>query len=330
MLTLASLIAITAALIWLSVLSRRAKGPFVRRFGASLAALSAAAFALLSAVTIAGLYKLHSRTAPVPQLTVASTPEQVSRGRAIATNFCASCHSKTGPLTGGWDIGKDFSVPVGSFVSSNLTPGGPLRHWSDGEVFRAIRNSIDADGHWLYVMSLTNVGKLSDDDIKSLIAYLRSLPPAGQETAGPPDRLNPLGVVMLGANPLGVVMLGAGLLPKGRQVFTGVITSPSKGPTAQYGEYIASYLDCRPCHGNDLSGGVPGQLAPLGPDLHLVREWKREEFIKTMRTGIDPGGHELDGKLMPWRDIGKMDDDELTALYEYLTRLPSAQHGVAN
>jgi hypothetical protein len=79
-----------------------------------------------------------------------------------------------------------------------------------------------------------------------------------------------------------------------------------------------------------LSGGVPGQLAPLGPDLHLVREWKREEFIKTMRTGIDPGGHELDGKLMPWRDIGKMDDDELTALYEYLTRLPSAQHGVAN
>jgi hypothetical protein len=58
---------------------------------------------------------------------------------------------------------------------------------------------------------------------------------------------------------------------------------------------------------------VPGQLAPLGPDLNL-----REEFIKTMRTGIDPGGHDLDGKLMPWRDIGKMD---VTALYEYLTRL---------
>jgi cytochrome c553 len=282
--------------------------------------VSAAVFALLSAVTIAGQYKLHSRTAPVPELTIASTPEQVSRGQAIATSFCASCHSKTGALTGGWDIGEDFPAPVGSFVSSNLTPTGPLRHWSDGEVFRAIRNSIDADGHWLYVMSLTNAGRLSDDDIKSLIAYLRSLPAAGQATADPPDRLNPLGVVML----------GAGLLPKGGEVFTGVITSPSKGPTAQYGEYIASYQDCRQCHGNDLSGGVPGQLAPLGPDLHLVREWKREEFIKAMRTGINPGGHELDSKVMPWRDIGKMDDDELTALFEYMTRLPGAQQGASN
>ena len=72
------------------------------------------------------------------------------------------------------------------------------------------------------------------------------------------------------------------------------------------------HQDCRQCHGNDLSSGVPGQLAPLGPDLNLVKEWKREEFIKSIRTGIDPGGHELDGKLMPWRDVGKMDDDELT------------------
>ena len=37
----------------------------------------------------------------------------------------------------------------------------------------------------------------------------------------------------------------------------------------------------------------------------VLAEWKREEFIKTKRTGIDPGGHELDGKLMRWRDIGK-------------------------
>jgi hypothetical protein len=49
-----------------------------------------------------------------------------------------------------------------------------------------------------------------------------------------------------------------------------------------------------------------------------------------MRTGIDPGGQELDGKLIPWRDIGKMDDDELTALCEYLTWLPGARRGVTN
>lgn len=37
--------------------------------------------------------------------------------------------------------------------------------------------------------------------------------------------------------------------------------------------------------------------------------------------GVDPGGHEI-GKRMPWRPIGRMDDEELTAVYEYLTHLP--------
>jgi hypothetical protein len=55
-----------------------------------------------------------------------------------------------------------------------------------------------------------------------------------------------------------------------------------------------------------------------------VKEWRRDEFIATMRTGTDPNGHAIDGGKMPWRDIGKMDDIELAALYEYLTHLPEA------
>ncbi|WP_426419704.1 hypothetical protein [Bradyrhizobium genosp. A] len=61
-------------------------------------------------------------------------------------------------------------VPVGAFVSSNLTPAGPLGRWSDGEIFRAIRNGVDRDGRWLIIMSYTNAGKLSDDDAKAVIA----------------------------------------------------------------------------------------------------------------------------------------------------------------
>ncbi|MFZ3327312.1 MAG: c-type cytochrome, partial [Methylocella sp.] len=165
----------------------------------------------------------------------------------------------------------------------------------------------------LTVMSYTNAGKLSDDDIQALIAYIRSQPAAGQETVNPPDQLNLLGVIML----------GAGMLPGSKPVFTGVITAPPKGPTVQYGEYILSYQDCRECHGANLAGGMEGQLGPIGPDLNLVKEWKLEEFIATMRTGTDPGGHEL-SKQMPWRPIGKMDDEELVAVYKYLTHLPDS------
>jgi len=119
-----------------------------------------------------------------------------------------------------------------------------------------------------------------------------------------------------------VVMLGAGMLPSGKPVITGRITAPPKGPTVEFGEYILSYQDCRECHGANLTGGIQGQLAPVGPGLDMVKDWKPAEFISTLRTGIDPTGHEL-GKQMPWRPIGRMDDDELTAIYEYLAHLRS-------
>ena len=53
-----------------------------------------------------------------------------------------------------------------------------------------------------------------------------------------------------------------------------------------------------------------------------MKEWKLEEFVATMRTGVDPSGHEL-SKQMPWQSIGRMSDEELRAVYEYLTRLPN-------
>jgi mono/diheme cytochrome c family protein len=291
----------------------RAKNKFLKWGGAVLAALFSASASLISVIMVIGLLKLHARSAPALDLKVAGTPEQIVRGQAISDGFCSSCHSKTGTLTGGLDVAKDLPVPIGSFVASNLTPAGQLSHWSDGDIFRAIRNGVDKDERWLIIMSYTNAGKLSDDDTKAVIAYIRSLPAAGAQTDNPPDHLNLLGVMML----------GAGMLPQGKPVSTGIVSEPPKSPKVEYGEYILSYQDCRECHGNKLTGGVPGQLAPLGPDLSLVKGWKLEEFITTMRTGVDPNGHEL-GKQMPWRPIGRMGDEELAAVYQYLTHLPGS------
>jgi mono/diheme cytochrome c family protein len=311
LLALMTLIAAAALLAWSSLRASRAKNNFVKWGGAGLAALLSAAVTAVSVIMIVGLFKLHARSAPDPDLKVASTPEQIQRGQAISDGFCSACHSKTGTLTGGLDIGEHFPISIGTFVSSNLTPAGRLSRWSDGDIFRAVRNSIDGDGRWLVIMSYTNSGKLSDDDIQAVIAFIRSLPAAGKQTPNPPDHLNLLGVMML----------GAGMLPQGKPVSTGIVTAPPKSPTLQYGEYILSYQDCRSCHGDKLTGGVPGQLGPLGPDLNLVKRWKLEEFITTMRTGVDPNGHEL-SKQMPWQPIGRMGDEELRAVYEYLTQLP--------
>jgi mono/diheme cytochrome c family protein len=304
----------TAALLARSSLRAwRAENKFLKWGGMVLAAVFSAAVTLISVIMVVGLVDLHARSAPTLDLKVAGTPEQIVRGQAISDGFCSGCHSRTGTLTGGLDLAQDLPVPIGSFVASNLTPAGQLSHWSDGDIFRAIRNGVGKDGHWLIIMSYTNAGKLSDGDTRAVIAYLRSLPAAGKQTDNPPDHLNLLGVMML----------GAGMLPRGKPVSTGVVTAPPRSPNLQYGEYILSYQDCRACHGDKLTGGVPGQLAPLGPDLTLVKGWKFEEFVTAMRTGVDPNGREL-GKQMPWQPIGRMGDEELRAVYEYLAHMPDA------
>jgi len=36
-----------------------------------------------------------------------------------------------------------------------------------------------------------------------------------------------------------------------------------------------------------------------------------------LRTGKDPTGRPI-SDIMPWRTVGKMDDEDLTAIYQYL------------
>jgi mono/diheme cytochrome c family protein len=310
LLSLAALIAMPALFACCGVHALRIKNAVFKWSGAGLAGLLTVAVLVASAFMINGC---SGWTAAVPRLRTSRSRQHPARLNAVTPSSTAcACHSRTGILTGGVDIGKDLPIRVGSFVSANLTPAGDIRHWSDGEIFRAIRNGIAANGHWLMIMSYTNAGRLSDDDIEAVIAYIRSQPAAGEITPDPPDQLNPLGLAML----------GAGMLPRGKPVLSGAIMAPPKSATARYGEYILSYQDCRECHGANLTGGIQGQLAPVGPGLDMVKDWKPAEFISTLRTGIDPAGHEL-GKQMPWRPIGRMDDDELTAIYEYLVHLRS-------
>ena len=309
------LMAVSVLFGWLSRRSWKSRNAFSKWAGSILGGLLSVLVGLASIMTVIGLVKNYSpRTAPIPDLKVAGTPEQIQRGEHIADAFCTSCHSvsKELPLTGGVDLGKDIPMPLGAFVSTNLTPAGPLKDWSDGEIFRAIRNGVDRDGRWLFVMSNFRGRNLSDEDIQALIAYLRNQPAVTSEIVDPPDQ----------PNLLGFIMLGAGMLPAGQPPITDVVAAPPKGPTVEYGEYILNYQDCRDCHGEDLLGGKEGQLAPMGPNLKLVKGWTQEQFIVTLRTGVDPSGHKLDALIMPWKSIGRMDNEELTAIYLYLSGMP--------
>jgi mono/diheme cytochrome c family protein len=312
-LCLIMLLAVVILFGLLAVRSSRSKRPVLKWGGLILSSVFALVFALVTVFALKGMYQ-HTRVldVPVPSIYVAGTPEQIMRGQHLADTLCTSCHSPTGelPLIGGVNVGDDMPVPLGSYVSTNLTPAGPLSNWSDSEIFRAIRNGVNKDGRRLVVMSNVRSRNPSDEDTLAIIAYLRSQPSVPHDTPQPSDQ----------PNLLAFIMGGAGLAPESPPPILGSISAPLKSATVEYGEYILSYQDCRDCHGDDLGGGVD-PFMPAGPNLLPVKYWTTEQFITSMRTGVTPGGDPMDPP-MPWQAIGRMDDEELTAMHLYMQSMP--------
>lgn len=275
---------------------------------------------LLAAITFLGIKGVVAVTFPgapdAPDLTVAGTPEQVARGAYLVNMSCIGCHSAVGPdgapsmqhpLSGGWNIAaaEGFGF-VGDLVAENLTPGGKLADYTDGELFRTLRHRVDKDGNLLIFMALLPYAQLSDADTQAIVAYLRTLPPA-EQTAATGDRPSFLGAVMLGAGMFGTVEEGAES-----------VTAPPEGITPEYGKYVATYGECRGCHGPDVTGVPASALGPAIPNVRpLVSSISQEQFFSMMRTGVKPDGVPFP-ETMPWQVAAQMTDSDLAALYAYL------------
>jgi cytochrome c553 len=295
---------------WLTYRAVRARKLWIKIPGAILAGLFALLFAVVAVLGTVGLAKMNTATAiPVPDIKVAGTPEQIARGKYIAGLGCVGCHGQQWqlPLAGGTDMAGEIPMPIGAMVPANLTPGGVLKDRTDGELFRAVRHGYGKGGRLLAVMSQLYYHELSDDDIKAVIAFLRSQQPV---TSNKPDgdHLNLLAAILF---------FGAGMLPQPTPI-AGAIQTPSQGMTPEYGQYVATLGDCRSCHGANMTGVPASAAGPARPDPRLfVANWTREQFIQVMRTGTRPDGSAL-AASMPWRNAERMTDDDLSALYTYL------------
>lgn len=306
------LVLVAVALGWLTWRAWHTHNSLLKWVGGVLGTLVTLLIALVAILMGYGLFQLYSpRSGAVENIKVQGTPEQVARGQHLAAVLCASCHTTNTqlPLTGGRDIADDSPLPIGHFYSVNLTPAGPLKDWSDGEILRTLREGIDRDGHPLLVMSSNGVRYLSEEDKQAIIAYLRSQPPTVNDIPSPPDQPNLLLALLVG---LGI--------QQPRPALQGTVSAPPPGATAEYGKYLVSFNDCDVCHGKDLTGGTD-PVAPHGPNLRLIKGWTEQQFIDTLRNGRDPGGHQL-SDAMPWKYLGRLDDVELGALYTYLHGLP--------
>jgi mono/diheme cytochrome c family protein len=137
--------------------------------------------AVLAAVL--GAVVLSASCADTAGAEPASDPNLVARGRYLAKAAdCMPCHTSTSgkPFAGGLKM----NTPFGAMYSSNITPDRDtgIGTWTFEQFKQAVHSGIRADGKYLYpAMPFDAFTGISEDDLKALWAYFRSVPPVKQQ-----------------------------------------------------------------------------------------------------------------------------------------------------
>ena len=132
-----------------------------------------AAAILLSVVRVPAdePYKPYDAEAAKLKNPVAATRETIEKGKALYRRHCASCHG----VGGKGDGGQALSGGEPSDLTDDKWDTGS----TDGEIFVVIRDGLSAD-------MLAYKDKLKDDQIWTLVIYLRSLGPKASKGKATP------------------------------------------------------------------------------------------------------------------------------------------------
>lgn len=276
---------------------------------------------------------------PIEEVKIEYTPERIERGKYLANNVaqCIDCHSTrdwskfSGPPIPGTEGkgGEIFDEKIGfpgKYYAANITPAH-LKEWSDGELFRAITAGVSKDGRPLFpIMPYPYFGKMDREDIYSIIAYIRSLPPVQNEI--PPSQSNfPMSIIIH-------------IIPS-KPEFS---TRPSTTDKVAYGKYLATSASCIECHTpfqkgqiieeQAFSGGryfpMPGGLiasANITPDKETgIGSWDENAFIERFKMFDKTNGNNISDQvkegdfnsIMPWQKYAGMSREDLSAIFAYL------------
>ncbi|HLP14856.1 MAG TPA: cytochrome C, partial [Bacteroidota bacterium] len=230
-----------------------------------------AAIIILFAVGVAAFYFLYyPKVEKAPQLTVERTLGRIERGKYLANHvtMCIECHSTrnfdyfAGPIVkgsegkGGEHFGADEGVPA-DLYAPNITPAGVAGTLTDGELLRTITSGVRKDNSVLFpLMPYSRFNKLTDEDLYSIIAYVRTLPPI--ENTPPKSKIN----------------FPVNLFIRAVPTTHTSVPEPNRSNKLEYGKYLVNAAVCAACH-TPMEKGQPKQ----GMDFAGGRE-----FITTFGT----------------------------------------------
>jgi hypothetical protein len=212
-----------------------------------------------------------------------STPERLARGEYLALNVadCMVCHAEhdwtahdAPVLPNTLGAGQDMNIIKGfpgKVYAPNITPDPETGagSWSDDQLARAIREGVGHDGLALFpFMPYPDFRAISDEDLASIIVYLRSLPPVRKQQPAT-DLIFPVNYLIRNApRPLDAS-----------------VPEPDVSTPEKRGKYLVTIAGCSDCHtpqdahgqplpGMDFAGGLflmdPGAAwqAPISLPTH--------------------------------------------------------------
>lgn len=305
---------------------------------------------LLIAGAVAYIKTALPNVGPPPELTVQTDSAQIARGKYLATNVavCIDCHSErdwkisSGPVVpgtegkGGEAFTREMGFP-GLYYARNITPAH-LKDWTDGEIYRAITAGVSKDGRALFpVMPYGNFGQADPEDIKSIIAYVRSLKPIENNSIPAPESDFPMNLII---NTIPTKAEGS--------------KRPDPADSVAYGKYLVTLASCGDCHTpvDDKGQPLPGMAfaggrsfpmpagtvssSNLTPDSESgLGTWTKQAFIARFDAARQPNfkhpstlEHPEFNTIMPWIMYAGMTDQDLGAIFTYLKTLTPVKNPV--
>jgi mono/diheme cytochrome c family protein len=303
-----------------------------------------AAIALLLVVTISLTVGwrpfIGPKARPLNNRTFERTPERLARGKNLFSG-CEGCHSPhdwtrhdapvpPGMHGAGQILPFTEGVP-GRIVAPNLTPDPETGagSWTDDMLARAIREGIGHDGRTLFpMMPYPHYRLLPDEDVASLVTYIRTLPPVR----------NPLPKTE-------IIFPVRYLIRSVPEPIVAPVPPPDLSTPVKRGEFLVNVTGCSDCHtpqrqgqpikGLDYAGGYMlaglwGRVASanITPDPSGIPYYDEALFLQVMRTGYVKT-RKLN-QIMPWWEFRNMTDEDLKAMFAYLRTLPPVRHNVDN
>jgi mono/diheme cytochrome c family protein len=281
---------------------------------------------------------------PVTSRTFARTDARMARGQYlmnIAPCFhCHTDHDFSNPeyprIEAKKGAGWAFPSPeLGSVFAPNITPDREtgIGTWTDDEIARAIQEGVDKNGRALFpIMPYLNFRNLTDEDLASIVVYLRSIPAV--KNSMPVTRL---------VFPMNLIVK---TIPQPLTSHTAAVAMTTSEARGEY--LVKTVIGCQDCHtpadsqgkalpGLDFAGGFPLHdpaknatvfAKNITPDPSGIAHYDEDMFKQVLRTGRTAGG--LLNHTMPFENLKNLTDDDLHDMYSYIKSLPPAQHRVSN